>query len=97
MLLQVSMLRDESFRRSTPRLMAQRYFAEIKYALKGSFICTIESLYQSLLDGPSQIELLKLSFSANLSHRAYLFFSWTDSTDYPDCLPSFLGISVFTF
>ena len=27
---------------------------------------------------------------------AYLFFSWTDSTDSPDCLPILLSISVFS-
>jgi len=27
---------------------------------------------------------------------AYLFFSWTDSTDSPECLPILLSISVFT-
>ena len=39
---------------------------------------------------------LKLSFSANPSHHTYHFFSWTDSTDSPDCLPILLSISVFS-
>ena len=50
---------------------------------------------------------LKPSFSANPSnwmrvrvradHGRRLFFSRTDSTDSPDCLPTFLSISVFFY
>ena len=60
-----------------------------------SFIDSVDSSLSSFITPHSFIPCLKPSFFCNLSHVAFLFFSRTDSTDSPDCLPILLSVSVF--
>jgi len=57
-----------------------------------SSICSIDSKLSSSIT-PSLFHSRLKTF---LPIIAYHFFSWTDSTDSPDCLPILLSISVFS-
>ena len=65
----------------------------LRVALPPSIPSTHHSYHPSPLH--SFIPGLKPSFSVNPSHRTFLFLYRTDSTDYPDCFPILLSISIF--
>jgi len=98
---------DRSFQYASPRLWNQLLATlrqprtNLSNSASPSSLSGISSI--SSIDLPlssplhSSTPRLKFCFSVQIFPTiAYLFFSWTDSTDSPDCLPILLSISVFT-